>query len=37
MFQSKINNNLFLGVKNEYTTHVYTLTLMKANIKKKLN
>ena len=23
MFQSKINNNLFLGVKNTLTTHVY--------------
>ena len=22
MFQSKINNNLFLGVKNTLTTHV---------------
>ena len=34
MFQSKINTDLFLGVKNAYTTHVYALTLMKANIKK---
>ena len=23
MFQSKINTDLFLGVKNAYTTHVY--------------